>query len=41
MRASYWLIGLCCFCLGCAVWMVSSYAHSESLFLVATQFVIF
>lgn len=41
MLASYWLIELCCFCLGCAAHADLGYPHSESLFLTTTQFVIF
>ena len=32
MRANYWLLGLCCFCLGCAAHANSGYPHPESLF---------
>ena len=42
MRANYWLLGLCCFCLGCAVLAGPSYPHPKSFFLSReSQFVLF
>jgi len=35
MLASNWLIGLCCFCLGCVVHTDLGYPHPKSLFHLA------
>jgi hypothetical protein len=35
MRANYWLLGLCCFCLGGVGQADSGYPHPKSLFHLA------
>ena len=41
MRANYWLLVLCCFCLCCAAQRDSSYPHSKSLFFSDNTIVYF